>query len=512
MDIKSSNSKIARNTLILYGRMFVSIIVNLYTVRLLWNVLGIEDYGIFNVVGGVVFLFAFLNNAMVASSQRFISYELGKGNKENLARTFSTSVSIHFVLAFIILLLAESIGLWFLNNKMNIPQESIGPANWVYQCSIFTFLLTVISVPYNASIVAHEHINIFGYFGILDIFLKLGIVFLVSILPYNRLKAYSICLLILSIIMRMIYGIYCSLHFEECRWKGHKDHLLLKQMFGFAGWNFLGNMGIAVRDQGSNIILNLFFDVAVNAAKGISNQVTGVINGFTSNFTMAINPQITKRYAAGEINSMLSLVFNGCKYSLMLMGLIVIPSIIAAPMLLKLWLGEVAPYTIGFLKLMLVIALIECIANPIVTSIHATGEIKKFQIWISMIFLSSLPFSWILLKFCGSPYTVILVNLSTSIIALLTRIKILHELIPFSYTLFFKRIYSRTLPTIIIVGVISYYCYSFISDNFLGLICFSIISTITYCLFSYIFILSQSEKEKLKKIILQRLTRFISSK
>lgn len=474
--------------------MFVSIIVNLYTVRLLWEVLGIDNYGIYNVVGGIVLIFAFLNNAMISSSQRFISFALGKGDKERLQRTFSMSITVHIILAIIVLFLAETIGIWFLNEKLNIPSNRMYAANWVFQCSVISFLLNIISVPYNACIVAHEHMKIYGYFGILDVLLKLIIVLIVAILPIDPLISYAILILCVSGIMRLIYSIYCRHNFDECKFIKFKDKTLMKEMFSFAGWSFLGNMGISVRDQGINILLNLFFGVTVNAAKGIANQVGGVINGFTSSFTMAVNPQITKRYANGEYNSMIDLMFTGCRYALLLMSFIIIPLIIATEDVLKLWLGEVAPYTVGFLRLVLIMSWIDCITSPIITSIQATGKIKKFQIVISLILFSSLPISWWWLKYGGSPYSVMIICIILSISTLITRLILLNEIIPFSYKKFFNKVYIRTVPCIIISLLISCIYYQYITNNIWGLITFGLSSGFTTVILTYLIILSPSER------------------
>lgn len=494
MSIDSSNKQIAKNTLFLYLRMFVSIIVNLYTVRLLWRILGVDNYGIYNVVGGIVLMFAFLNNAMVASSQRFISYALGLNDKDRLQKTFSMSLTVHGLLAILVLVIAETIGLWFLNNKLNIPIDRMGAANWVYQCSIISFLLTIISVPYNACIVAHEHMKVYGYLGIMDVFLKLGIVLLVAVLPFDVLIAYSILIPCLSIFNIIIYIVYCRHHFEECRYKYFNDHHLLKDMFSFAGWSFLGNMGISVRDQGINVILNMFFNVAVNAAKGIANQVGTVINGFASNFTMAVNPQLTKRYALGNIESMLYLLFNGCKFSLILMSFIVIPLAISAPTILRLWLDDVAPYTEGFLQLTLIMSLIDCVVNPITTSLQATGNIKKFQIVISIIMLLNLPLAWLLLKFYANPYIVVWVSICTSVIALVSRLILLHEQINFSYVNFFRKVYGNTLPLIIIIGVIAWYIFPLFRHDLLGIMGFFSLTWICYTSLCYAIAFNSREK------------------
>ena len=331
---KEDNKRIAKNTLFLYVRMILTIAVNFYAIRVIWKVLGVDDYGIYGLVGGIVAMFAFVNNAMVASSQRFISFELGRGNTERLNKVFCLSVTVHFMLAVAITVLAETGGLWLLNARLNIPPERMYAANWVFQCSVLAFAVNVISVPYNACIVAHEHMKAYGYFGILEVLLKLAIVFLLIILPFDKLITYSLLILGVTVIMRIIYGAYCRRHFPEARYRFVTDHHLMRDMFSFAGWSFVGNLGFSVRDQGLNIVLNLFFNTALNAVRTISMQIGGTISGFAQNFQMAINPQITKRYAAGEIGPMMDLVFAGCRYSVILMMMVVVPFLFATEQVL----------------------------------------------------------------------------------------------------------------------------------------------------------------------------------
>lgn len=491
--------------------MFVSIVVNLYTVRLMWKVLGMDNYGIYNVVGGIVLMFAFLNTAMVSSSQRFISFALGKSDDEKLQKTFSMSLTVHFLLAILVFILAETIGLWFLNHKLNIPIDRMTAANWVYQCSIVSFLFTIVSVPYNACIVAHEHMKVYGYLGIVDVFLKLGIVLLVMVLPFDTLISYAVLVMFLSAFSRFLYTIYCKKHFKECRYQYHKDSHLMKDMFSFAGWSFIGTMGFSVRDQGINIILNMFFNVAVNAAKGIANQAGTVINGFASNFTMAINPQLTKRYAAGNIDGMLQLLFDGCKYSLILMSLIVIPLIVSANTILHLWLGDVAPYTVGFLQLILIMSLVDCVVSPITTSLQATGNIKKFQIIISIIMCSNIPLSWIWLKLELNPYLVIIVTIITSIIALLSRLLLLHEQIKFSYWRFFLTVYGRTLPLLFIVGGFAWYIYPWFRYDFPGIITFFSLTWLFFVVTCFALAFNKNEKKFIVDAVKSRFKRNLNS-
>jgi len=485
--------------------MFLTIAINLYAVRVIWQVLGVDDYGVYNVVGGIVMMFAFLNNAMVASSQRFISFELGTGNGERLKKVFCISVTVHILLAIAILVLAETFGLWFLNEKLNIPAGRMVAANWVYQCSVVAFMINVVSVPYNACIVAHEHMKAYGYFGILEVFMKLAIVFLLLLVHFDKLIAYAILVVCVSALMRLIYGVYCNRNFAECHYKFMPDHQLMRDMFSFAGWSFIGNLGFSVRDQGLNIVVNLFFNVAVNAAKGVSSQIGTVVSGFSQNFQMALNPQITKRYAAGETQSMMSLVFSGCKYSAMLMMFIVIPLFFASEQVLTLWLGEIAPYTVGFMQLILIMVLIDSMVSPVTTALQATGRIKFFQIIVSLIMLSNIPLAWLWLKFTANPYIVLYVSIITSTLALLARLILLHRQIPFSYTAFFNKVFVRVITILVISGAIAGLLYDIIPQSLLGLVIYSALSLLTIAMVSYTIGLEQNERQLIIRIVKDRI-------
>lgn len=504
----ADNKRIAKNTLFLYVRMFLTIIVNLYAVRVIWQVLGIEDYGIYNVVGGIVTMFAFLNNAMVASSQRFISYELGTGNQEQLKKVFCISVTVHIILAIVILILAETVGIWFLNAKLNIPTDRMIAANWVYQCSIVAFIINIVSVPYNACIVAHEHMKAYGYFGILEVVLKLLIVLLLLLIPFDKLVTYAILIVCVSAIMRLLYSLYCRKNFSECKYRYTSDHHLMRDMFSFAGWSFVGNLGFSVRDQGLNIVVNLFFNVAVNAAKGVATQIGGVVSGFASNFQMALNPQITKRFAAGDTQSMIQLVFSGCKYSVMLMLFIVIPLYFASQQVLSLWLGEIAPYTVGFMRLILIMALIDSMVGPVTAALQATGHIKWFQIVVSIIMLSNIPIAWLWLKLDVNPYIVLYVSISTSIIALCARLILLHNQIKFSYSSYLLSIVVRIIPIIAISSAISWWLYENISHNLIGLVLYAVLSTIIIATLSFALGLEGGERQLIVQTIKNRIKIF----
>lgn len=500
-----NNKRIAKNTLFLYVRMLLAIIVNLYTIRVIWQVLGVDNYGIYNVVGGIVMMFSFLNGAMVASSQRFISFELGRHDEERLNKVFCISLTVHFFLAVSVLILAETVGLWFLNYKLNIPEERIYAANWVYQCSIVAFLVTIVSVPYNACIVAHEHMKVYGYLGILEVVLKLLIVFLLIFIEGDKLIVYSLLVLMVAVAMRVLYQIYCRRHFNECCFHRVSDRQLMRDIFSFAWWSFIGNLGFSVRDQGLNIILNLFFNVAVNAAKGIAAQIGMTINGFASNFQMALNPQITKRYASGDTEGMIKLVFQGCKYSVLLMSVIVVPLIISAESILILWLGEIAPYTVGFLQLTLCIALVESVVGPITTALQATGHIRNFQIIISIIMIMTLPISWIWLKLNTNPYIVMIVCIAISMIGVMARLMLLHGLTPFSYRKYISMALFRPILVVLISFPFAWVTYRFIPNNIPILILWGISSCCITLFAIFIIALNDIEKKLVKTYIAQKL-------
>jgi O-antigen/teichoic acid export membrane protein len=299
-----NNKRIAKNTLLLYARTLVIMFISLYTSRVILNVLGVGDFGIYNVVGGIVAMFSLINGSLTSATQRFLNFELGKKNTAKLKRIFSVSISIHAILALIVLIFGESIGLWFLNTRMNIALERMTAANWVYQCSLITFCVNLISIPYNATIIAHEKMNVFAYISILDALLQLIIVFLLPWILFDKLIIYAILMLFISVIIRIIYGQYCNKQFQECKFVFCKDKSLYKEMTSFAGWTFIGSSSAVLMRQGVNILINIFHGVTVNAARGIATQVEQAVNSFISNFMMAMNPPITKSYASGEHNYM----------------------------------------------------------------------------------------------------------------------------------------------------------------------------------------------------------------
>lgn len=402
---ETNNKRVAKNTLFLYFRMILIMLVTLYTSRVVLAQLGIKDYGIYNVVGGVVTMFAFLNNCMTTSTQRFLTFELGKGNTQRLKDVFAASLNIHIAIAFTIVVLAESIGLWFVNYKLVIPADRLVAANWVFQFAILSFCVNIIQVPYNAVIIAHEKMNVYAYISIVEVMLKLGIVYLLSVSPFDKLIAYAVLIFAVQLLIRAIYQIYCRKNYEESKFRLFWDKSLYQQMSGFAGWNLFGSLAWMLRDQGLNIVLNLFFGPVINAARGVATQVSGAVMNFISNFQVALNPQITKNYANGNIQEMEKLTYLGIKFSYIILFFLAFPLSLNINYVLRLWLVEVPDYTALFIILIMIDSMVgNLFGVPLMTSLSATGKIRNYQIVVSFIILLIVPVGYIALRLgCDAP-------------------------------------------------------------------------------------------------------------
>lgn len=398
-----NNKRIAKNTLLLYVRMLFTMAIGLYTGRVVLNTLGVTDYGIYNVVGGVIAMLGFLTGSMSAASSRFITYDLGKGDMAVIKKTFGNILSIHFILAGIILFFGETIGLWFVLNKLQIPADRMTAALWVYQFSVFTSILSVISVPYNGAIIAHERMKAFAYIGIIDAVLKLLIVYMLLVIPFDKLKVYALLFFCIQVFDRVVYGVYCTRHFMETKAKPTFDGKLFKEIFSFAAWTMNGNLAVIGYTQGINILLNMFFGPAVNAARGVAVQVQGVVQNFCNNFQMALNPQLTKSYAQNDLQHMHQLLKVSSKFSFFMLFFISLPLMFEAPLVLKWWLGIVPEHTVNFLRLILCSSMLFTLSNPLVVSIHATGRIKRFQAIEGTMLLCIVPIAYLLLKLFGIP-------------------------------------------------------------------------------------------------------------
>ena len=469
-DISSNNKRIAKNTLMLYIRMLITMIVGLFTSRVVLQALGVEDYGIYNVVGGVVSMFSLLSGSLSAAIGRFITFELGRNDIEKLRKVFSSAVTIQILLALIITVFAETIGLWFLNNKLVIPEERMFAAHWVYQLSILTFVISLISVPYNAAIIAHERMSAFAYMSIFDVFSKLLIAYSIFYTSFDKLIFYSILCAALSLLNRLIYGIYCKKHFEECTYCFSFDKSLLKQMFGFAGWNFIGASSAVLRDQGGNMLLNIFCGPAANAARGIAMQVNSAIHGFVGNFMVALNPQITKSYASGNHGYMMSLIYKGARFSYYILLILSLPIIINANYILNLWLSIVPEHTVTFVQLVLIFKMSESLANPLVTAMLATGNIRNYQIIVGGLQMMNLPISYIFLKLGYPPETIFVIAIFISFCCEMARLYMLRGMIQLSMRSFLREVYFNVILVTIAAAIIPVILFKVLPEDFLGFI------------------------------------------
>lgn len=451
-----NNKKIAKNTLLLYIRMLFLMGVNLYTSRIVLNALGVEDFGIYNVVGSIVTMFSVLSGSLSSAISRFITYELGNRSIDKLKRIFSTSISIQILLSILITLLIESIGVWFLNNQMTIPNSRILAANWVLQFTIITFIINLISIPYNATIIAHEKMSAFAYISIIEALGKLIIAFLIIISPVDKLIFYSVLMCLIALLVRFIYGVYCKKHFEECSYNLVWDRKLLQEMFSFAGWNFIGSVAGVLRTQGIGVLLNIYFGPIVNAAQGIAIQVNSAINSFSSNFLTAINPQIIKSYSQKDLNRAFDLTMRASRFAFLLLLILSIPLILETRYVLNLWLKTIPDYSITFIQLTLILTIIESISLPLITLQQATGKIKNYQIVVGSMHMLNFPISFILLHIGLQPSIVYIVAIILACITFYARIYMLKRIIDISITTFLKEVLLRLIYVMTLVGIMTF--------------------------------------------------------
>lgn len=495
------NKRIAKNTLFLYFRMFLTMGISIYISRVVLDMLGEVDYGIYNVVGGFVAMFTVVSGAMTTATQRFISYEIGKGEKGNVQLMFSTSVIIHIVLGGIILVLGETLGLWFLNTYMNFPTDRTVAANWVYQLSLLTFIVNVISVPYNAAIVAYERMKAFAYVSIIDVCLKLLVAYLIVIASSDKLVFYAACLALIAMVIRLIYSRYCKKHFVECRCNWSWDKKNGKSIMSFVGWNMIGSVANIAKEQGINVLLNIFFGAAVNAARAIAYQVLSAMNSFVNNFQMAMNPQIVKTYASSEKSEMFNIVFRGSRLSYLLLFTMSLPVILETPFILNIWLKQVPDYTDIFIRLVLINALIDSLSGPLITSMHASGKVRDYQIIVGGISLLNVPISYLLFKYGYQPYSAMAVGIVISVFCHFARLILLSKSINLPVKLFLRRVTLRVLLVSFVSVVLPIIVYYRMPVCFLSFIAVCFVSFLSTSAISYILGLNINERQFVRKKI-----------
>lgn len=473
-----NNKRIAKNTLLLYFRMLFMMVVSLYTSRVILNALGVEDFGIYNVVGGVVAMFSVISGSLSTAISRFITYELGKGDQSKLNKIFSASVTIQLLLSLVIVVLIESLGVWFLNAKMTIPDTRMTAANWVLQFSIITFVINLISVPYNAAIIAHEKMSAFAYISILEAVGKLVIAFLIVWSPMDKLIFYAILICVVAVVVRLTYGHYCKKHFAECTYHFHWDKNILKQMFGFAGWNFIGCSSAILRDQGVNVLLNIFYGPAVNAGRGIAVQVNTAINNFVVNFTTALNPQITKSYASEDYDTMFTLIYKGARFSYYLLLILSLPILLDTHYALELWLKNVPEHTVFFVRLIIIFSMCESISVPLITAMMATGRIRNYQIVVGGLQMLNFPLSYIALSLGYIPEVTIVIMITVSLMCFAARLYMLKNMIMLKILNYVKNVLLNALAVTCIALILPVFLHHYMEENFLSFVILSVVCII----------------------------------
>ena len=453
-------------------------------------------------------MFSILSGSLSAAISRFITFELGTGNNEKLKKVFSSSVTIQMGIALVVIVLAETVGLWFLNEKMVIPESRMTAANWCFHFSVLTFSINLISVPYNAAIVAHEKMSAFAYISIFEGVGKLIIAWCIAINPIDRLVFYGGMVALLAITIRLIYGTYCRRHFEECTYHFVYDHDLLKRMFGFAGWNFIGASSAVLREQGGNIILNLFGGPVVNAARGIAVKIGSVITQFVTNFMMALNPQITKSYASGDRDYMFKLIFQGARYSYYILLLLALPVLLNTHYVLILWLKQVPEHTVLFAQLTLIFGLSESISNPLVTAMLATGNIRNYQIVVGGLQMMNLPVAYACLYFGAEPESVVIVAIVISQLCLAARLYMLHGMIQLKIRHYLRQVYFNVILVTLVALIVPYFTSRYLTESFTTFLTISVIALFSTMLTEFFIGCSKSERlfivSKVTKIYNQR--------
>lgn len=504
MSNTSNNKRIAKNTILLYFRMLLTMSVTLYTSMVVLKTLGVDDFGIYNIVGGVVVLFSFLNNAMSTATQRFLNFEMGKGAEGNVNRMFSMSMTAHISIALIVVILSETIGLWFLNTQLNIPADRMNAANWVYQFTILTFCIQIIRVPYNASIIAYEKMSFYAYVSIIEVVLKLLIVFLLLFFGWDKLKLYAVLTFGVAFVVLILYKIYCNKVFTTCRYNFFRDKLLYKNLMSFSGWSMFGSLANVGAQQGLNILLNIFFGVAINAAMGIANQVSSAVYGFVSNFQTAFNPQIVKSYAMNDRVYFMNLIFQSSKFSYYLLLLLSIPLLISTDFILQAWLTNVPEYTASFCRLIILFLLVDAISAPLWMSVQATGEIRNYQILMGGLILLNFPLAYLVLKLGFPPQSVLIVRVLINLLTYAVRIFYLRTKINLPSGKYIREVILVVSLVTLLALPLPLIVHHYIAD-WNGLIATTSVALFSTVLCIYAVGLKKNEREILNRLIMNKI-------
>lgn len=503
MSNTQKTKQIAKNTMVLYVRMIVTMLITLFSSRIVLQALGVSDFGLYNVVGGIVALISFLRASLASSTQRFISYEIGRNDTVQLKKVFSISVSTHILISVLILIMAETLGLWFLNNYIQIPLGRENAAFWIYQFSVVSLCISAITIPYSADVISHERMSYYAFVSIIEAIMKLAFAYALFLFGTDKLILYGGLMMLINFIDFFLYYGYCRRKFNETKYEFYFDKQLFKQIFSFSGWTVFGQLSVIGANQGTSILINMFHGLAANAAIGISQQVNNAISGLTANFHTAFQPQLTKSYAANDYDYMNSLICKTSKISYFLLFLAAIPIVVNIDLILKIWLGENVPiYTSQFCVLFLATSLCNAISAPLWTSIYATGQIRNYQIVTSLIFLSDILIVYLLFFYFGcSPVVAMEVKLIINVLIVLVRVLYTKKVVPgFSVLIYIKKCLTQVFLVTIITVTLSSLIFLFEFDKIERLL-LSIPLLIISCLVSFRIGFSIQERQYLVSII-----------
>lgn len=492
----ANNIRIAKNTMYLYLRMFVLLIVSLYTTRVVFNVLGVQDYGIYNVVGGVIVFFTFINSSLAGATQRYITAELAEGSLDTQRSVFSASIISHLLIGLVIVILGETLGLWFLNSVMNIPEERMAAARIVYHLSVFSTFISVLQSPFSAAIMAHEKMSIYAYFSIFDVLFKLAVAFLIKAIDGDKLIVYAILIAAVGLINILIYRLYCYRSFQMCRFKPTTDKRLFKGLFSYTGWALFGTATYVGTNQGVTMLVNYYNGVIINAAMGVSNQIVSVVSQFVSNFQVAFRPQIVKYYVLKEANELVKLTIRSSRLSAYLILALLVPICFEIKDFLHLWLGDYPQYAVEFSILTLICIYFENVCSPLIMLITSDKDIKNYQLTVSIIYSFNLIFCWIALFHGFVPYMVIIIRLVLDLVLVLSRLVLMrNRWYDFPIREWLRNVIVKPLFVMAIPVIVSFLLKTITIDSiWVRIILLSGISFLVCVSCIYLFLLEKEEK------------------
>lgn len=501
-DNTPSNKRLAKNTLFLSIRMVIVLVINLFTTRIVLKALGVVDYGVYNVVCGFVAMFGFLNTSMSNGIQRFFNYEYGKNGVEGANKVYCTALHIQLILALIIIALTESLGLWYLNNKMVIPEGRMFAAEWIFQLSIVSFIFIIMQAPYTAAVMAHEKMDFYAIVSVLDAVLKLVVVLVLPLFGCDKLLLYGILFSLISVVNFCAYYIYCKKYFSEVNYRRIHDKELFKSMLGFSGWNLFGSFSGVMKEQGINLVINFFFGPIVNAARGVANQINGGLQSFVTNIKMPVRPQVVQSYAQGNLSRTMHLTYSISKLSCCILLMMAIPISLEIDYVLRLWLGANVPDHAGFFTIIILLTSLVSNLNSATSGVvHATGIMKDYQLWGSLISISSVPIAYVLLKFYPIPELALLAVMICSALGHFVCLFVVKRLVGMSISEYFKEVVWPIVIVLIISVVITYPVHHFMGSGFLRLCVVTLVSVISVALSLYFLALNEGERSLFTQMI-----------